>query len=187
MFLAAGPTMDVMLPESLRNSTQVYSGPRFDVHTARLPGSDGEPVSRDAVVCPDSVVVLPLLDEQTVILIRNERFVVGKTLWELPAGMIKAGEDPLLCAKRELIEETGYEAGRIERLTAFYLSPGLCTEYMHAYVAQDLTHVGQDLDVNERITVEVMSVSRSMQMVRRGEICDVKTIASLLYYRTFVG
>jgi len=177
-----------MLPETLKDSKQVYSGPRFDVHTVHLPSSDETRpvVTRDAVVSPDAVVILPLAAPQKVVLIRNERFVVGKTLWELPAGMLEEGEDPLACAKRELIEETGYAAQRVEPLIAFYTSPGLSTESMHAYVAHDLTHVGQQLEANERITVEVIDWRRSMQMVRQGEICDAKTITTLLYYQAFM-
>jgi ADP-ribose pyrophosphatase len=134
----------------------------------------------------DAVVVLPLVDDQTVVMIRNERFAVGEVLWELCAGTLEKGEEPLLCAGRELIEETGYEAGRIDKLLEFYTCPGICTERMHAFLARDLTAVGQNLEDNERIEVEVMSLARSMQMIRSGEIRDGKTIATLFYYDRFI-
>lgn len=168
-------------------STQVYEGVRFNVHAVELPGHNGQMVGRDAVIASNAVVILPLLDERTVVLIRNERFAVDQTLWELPAGTIESGEDPQRCAQRELLEESGYRAGRMTKLIDFYPSPGICTEQMHAFLAQELTHEGQSLDENERITVEVVPLKRSMQMVRDNTIRDGKTIATLLYYHTMLG
>ncbi len=173
----------MMLPGSEVQSEVVFEGVRFDVHRVALPGRTGEAVTRDAVVTPGAVVILPVLDDQTVVLIRNERFAVGQTLWELPAGTIEAGEEPSLCARRELEEEAGYRAREIEPMIEFYPSPGICTEHMHAYLARGLEHVGQKLDQNERITVEAVALERSIQMVRDHTIRDGKTIAVLLYYR----
>ena len=174
-----------MLPDSLQHAQRVFEGARFDVYRVDLPGRNGSTVRRDACVTSDAVVILPLLDDQTVVLIRNERFAVGRTLWELPAGTIETGEPPEVCAARELIEETGYRTAHVDPLTTFYPSPGICTEKMHAFVARDLTHVGQRLDENERITVEVTPLDRTMDMVRDHTIGDGKTIAALLYYSRF--
>ncbi len=176
-----------MLPSTNQPSECVYRGVRFDVHGVDLPGHEGGVVRREAVVAAEAVVILPMLDVQTVVLIRNERFAVGQTLWELPAGTIEPGEQPAACAKRELIEESGYEAQRLEKLVAFYPSPGICTERMHAYVAYQLCHVGQRLDPNERITVEAVSLQQSIQMVKDNTIQDGKTIATLLYYQVFLA
>ncbi len=162
----------------------VYRGIRFDVHALTLSGDQGETYRRDVVAMADAVVVLPLLDASTVVMIRNARVGAGQTLWELCAGTLEEGEDPQVCAERELIEETGYRAGRIEPLTAFYTCPGICTEYMYAYVAHDLTHVGQNLDENEQIEVHELKLDRVMTMLRQGEIRDAKTIATLLYWRS---
>ncbi len=175
-----------MLPGTTQPTKLVYQGPRFDVHRVELPGREGRMVARDAVATASAVVVLPLLNAQTVVLIRNERFAVGQTLWELPAGTLEDGEDPRECAKRELIEEAGYNAARVEPIIDFYPSPGICTERMYAFLALDLEHVGQDLDENERITVEPVALDRSMQMVRDNTIRDGKTIATLLYYHAFL-
>ncbi len=172
-------------PAHLSNTPQVYAGPRFVVHAATLPGRAGAIIRRDAVVTPDSVVVLPLLDDDTVVLIRNRRFVVGKTLWELCAGTLEPGEDPLPCAARELIEETGYRSDHLEPLTSFHPTPGLATEYMHAFLATRLTHVGQDLDENEQITVEAMKLSKALDLIADHSIEDGKTIAALLFYMQF--
>ena len=164
-----------------------YSGVRFNVYAVDLPGRGGQSVRREAVATPGAVVVLPLLDDQRVVLIRNERFAVGHTLWELPAGTIEDEEPPDQAAARELTEEAGYRAGQVDKLIEFYPTPGICTERMHAYLARDLEHVGQDLDENERITVEVLGLDRSIQMVRDNTIRDGKTIATLLYYQSFIA
>lgn len=174
-----------MLPKTDQASRLVYKGVRFDIHTLDLPGRHGGPVHREAVAAPDAVVILPLLGDHTVVLIRNERFVVGQTLWELPAGTMEPGEEPRSTAHRELMEEAGYRAERLEPMTTFFPSPGICTEQMHAFLAHDLQHVGQQLDENERIRVEAVALNRSIQMVRDHTICDGKTIATLLYYHAF--
>lgn len=163
----------------------VYEGPRFKVLSVEVVGSTGRPVRRDAVLSPESVVVLPLLDDRTVVLIRNRRFVVGMDLWELCAGTMEDLEQPLPCAERELLEETGYRAGRLEPLLDFYPAPGLSNEHMWGFLARDLHHEGQKLDENEQIEVEVVGLNRSIQMIRDGQIRDAKTIATLLYYQMF--
>jgi len=164
-----------MVNNSMTNSI-VYQGVRFRVESVQ------QPVRRDRVVMADAVVVLPLLDDDTVVMIRNERFAVGEVLWELCAGTLEEGEQPQLCAQRELIEETGYKAAHIEKLLEFYTCPGICTERMYAFLARDLQHVGQDLDENERIEVEAMPLGRAMRMIHSNEIRDAKTITTLLYY-----
>ena len=172
-------------PDHFESSQRILQTPRFDVYRVKVPSRSGRILERDACVPPDAVVILPLLDDQSVVLIRNERFAVGRTLWELPAGTIEPGEPPEDCAARELIEETGYRAARVDPLTTFYHSPGLCTEKMYAFVGRDLAHVGQHLDENERITVEVIPLDKTMDMVRDHTIGDGKTIAALLYYGRF--
>jgi len=184
---AAGAYNCGMLPPTLAETKAVYQGPRFKVHTAWLPGREGGKVQRDAVVAPDAVVILPILEKRQVVMIRNERFIAGQTLWELPAGTLEAGEDPAAGAARELMEETGYRAGEIAALTQFYPSPGICTEYMNAFVARDLEPVGQKLDESERIEVEVVTWRKVLAMMRDGTIRDGKTVAALLFYRTFAG
>ena len=143
-------------------------------------------MTREVVQPADAVVVLPMLDKDTVVLIRNERFAVGQTLWELPAGTLESGEDPTLCAGRELLEETGYMAGEVTRLLAFYPTPGFCTELLTAFLAQNLEFKCQNLDETERITTEAVPLNESIHMIRDNRIRDAKTIATLLYYQTFL-
>jgi ADP-ribose pyrophosphatase len=138
-------------------------------------------IRREVVSHPGAVVILPLLDPETVVLIRNERYVVQKTLWELPAGTLEPKEEPLVCAKRELIEETGYKAKQMTPLLTFYSTPGFCNEVLHSYLAEDLEFVGQDLDETEKIETVPMKLSEAYKMIREGIICDAKTICTLLY------
>ena len=175
-----------MLPESLQDAPRVYQGVRVDVYAVELTGRDGQSIQRDLVVHPGAVVILPLLDRDQVVMIRNHRYAVDEELWELPAGTLDPDESPEVCAGRELIEETGYRAGQIEALTRFYSAPGFCTELLHGFVARDLEQVGQDLEATERIIVQVLPWNRTMRMIRDGEIRDAKTIAMLLYHHAFV-
>lgn len=172
-----------MLPPSLQHAPVVLHGARFDIVRATLPGGK----QREFCIAPDAVVVLPLLDDQTVVLIRNQRPATGETLWELPAGTMEVGEDPAAAAAREVREESGYRAGQIAPLLSFFPAPGICTEHMHAFVARDLVHVGQSLDENERITAEARTFDQTMQMVRDHVIRDGKTIVTLLYYQLFIA
>ena len=175
------------MPDDTTTDKQVlFHGTRFDVRQIELARRSGGTMRREVVVPANAVVVLPMLDEKTVVLIRNERFAVGQTLWELPAGTLEAGEDTALCAGRELLEETGYAAAEVTRLIDFYPSPGFCTELLTAFLARELVFRGQDLDETERITTEAVPLIESIQMVRDNRIRDAKTIATLLYYQTFL-
>jgi ADP-ribose pyrophosphatase len=167
------------------NSQLVYHGRRIDLFNCKLPDPSGTIHQRDLIIHPGAAVILPLLEDDSLLMIRNERFSVGETLWELPAGTLEPNESPIETAYREIIEETGYQAAEMIPLTAFYSTPGFCNEVMYAFVAQNLTFVGQKLDVDEKIDVEVVSWTRVLEMLRLGEIKDAKSIASLLYYHTF--
>lgn len=164
---------------------KVFEGVRFDVYSQELPGKNGRFHQRDWVAHPGAVVVLPLLDDDHLVMIRNERFAVGKTLWELPAGTLEKNEPPIETAQRELIEETGYRAGQMTLLTQFYTSPGFCTELMYAYLAKDLSHVGQALEETEKIEVEIVPWTQVLQMAKEGVLMDGKTLTTLLFYRQF--
>jgi len=176
--------------DHLNNPEHVFDGRRIDVYRVSVEGNDGQQHPRELVVHPGAVVVLPLVDatpgKETVAMIRNTRFAVNQTLLELPAGTLEPPpETPGSCAKRELIEEAGYEAKCIEPLTEFYTTPGICDERMVAFLATELTHVGQQLEANEQITVEVMPLDEVLGLAQRGEIKDGKTLATLLFYTSF--
>ncbi len=173
------------MPDRISHRQRVFTGVKFAVDQIELRTTDGGTTPREMVVHPGAVIVLPLTGAGEVVMIRNDRFAVGQTLWELCAGTLEADEPAIQCAKRELIEETGYEAGAIEPLCTFYTSPGFTDETMHAFVARDLTHVGQRLEPTEKIEVERLAMADVLAMVRDGRITDGKTIAALLFHLTF--
>lgn len=166
---------------SYRNIDVLFKGKRVDVFSIESNHPKGGMVRKELVNHPGAVVVLPLLDENTVVMIRNERPIVQQTLWELPAGTLDEGEEPLACASRELIEETGYSAGKISHVIDFFSTPGFCNELLFTYLAQDLTYVGQKLDETEKIDVEAISLEQALNMIKKGVICDAKSICLLLY------
>ena len=168
-------------PDASQTARTVFEGVKVHVDVVSITGRDGRSYERELVVHPGAVIVLPILDDGRIVLIRNHRFAVGKTLWELPAGTLEAGEDPALCAGRELIEETGYQSDVIEKLSAFYTTPGISTELMHAFRATGLKHVGQALEETEQIEVEPRPYDDVLNMIRQNVIEDGKTIATILY------
>ena len=164
---------------------RVFHGVRFDIRAVELSGRDGTTTRGEYIAHPGGVVVMPVLEDGRIVLIRNQRFPVGETLWELPAGTLELGEEPAVCAAREVEEETGYRAGEITPLTAFYSTPGFCDEKLHGFVARGLEPVGQSLDPTESIEVEAVSEAEALAMIRDGRLRDAKTICLLLYDSVF--
>lgn len=161
------------------NYPVTFSGSKFSVHHYTKDGRSG-----DVVVHLGSAVILPFLDKEHIVFIKNERFAVGQTLIELPAGTLEPEEDPIDTAQRELEEETGYRAEVIKPLTSFFTTPGICNEVMHAFVATDLIKTAQKLDEGEKIRVEIIEVKKAIEMALNGQIHDGKTLATLLFYAT---
>jgi ADP-ribose pyrophosphatase len=148
-------------------------------------GPDGKLHVRETVQHPGAVTILPLLDDGRVCLIRNYRIAVEKTLVELPAGTLEPGEDPAVTARRELIEETGYRASSIEKLSEFYMSPGILNERMHLYLARGLQPGPAALEPGEQIETWVVPWAEAMRMACDGSIQDAKTLVGLLYFDRF--
>jgi len=154
---------------------------RLEVHHLR-DQQTGRRVAREVCVHPGAVVVVPLLDPQTVLLIRNRRYAIGQFLVELPAGTLDHNEMPMNCAGRELLEETGYLAGRLKSLGSFYTSPGILSEKMYAFVAYDLEKQQQALEEGEDIELLPTNLEQAIEMAGTGQIADGKSIAALLMY-----
>jgi ADP-ribose pyrophosphatase len=163
----------------------IYRGKKVRLEVHHLEDADGRRFQREVVSHNGAVVVLPWLDEQRILLIRTTRYAVGQILLELPAGTLEKNEDPINCAGRELLEETGYLAGRLVSLAAFYTSPGILTERMYAYAAYDLEKSKQALEEGEEIEVVPAEFAEAVAMIGRGEIQDGKTIATLLWFERF--
>jgi ADP-ribose pyrophosphatase len=155
---------------------------RFKVVRMSRSLPDGKTHTHDVVLHPGAVVILPMVDGDRVCLIRNYRMAVGETLLELPAGTLEPNEDPAVTAHRELIEETGYRADKIEKLCEFYMSPGILNERMHLFLAKGL-HAGKTaLESGEEIETLVVPWDEAMRMVEAGKVRDAKSLVGLLHY-----
>lgn len=155
---------------------------RFSVEevTHQLP--DGRTSTRAIVRHPGAVAVIPLVSPDQVCLIRNYRVSVEQTLLEIPAGTLEPNEPPLETARRELREETGYEAGSLRQIAWFYLSPGVVDERMTLFVAEGLIPGPAARESGEEIENHVVPWSEAIGLIFSGEITDAKTIAALLMY-----
>jgi ADP-ribose pyrophosphatase len=168
----------------------VHSGRivQLDVDTVRFPnGSTG---TLELFRHPGASAVVPFLsdphgEDPQVVLIRQYRYAAGGYLWEIPAGRLDPGEDPAVCAARELEEETGCTAERVERMTTIFTTPGFCDERIHLFIATGLTMGEHRREADEFLEVETMPLSRALAMIERGEIQDSKTICGLLYAAGF--
>jgi ADP-ribose pyrophosphatase len=155
---------------------------RFRVVRRRRQLPDGSWHQRETVDHPGAAVILPLLDDDRLCLIRNYRIAVDQELIELPAGTIDPPEDPLDTARRELLEETGYLTGKLEKLHEYWVSPGILRECMHFFVARELTPGQPRPERGEEIKAFVVSLTEALAMIDNGRIRDAKTIAGLLLY-----
>jgi ADP-ribose pyrophosphatase len=161
----------------------LHRGTKYDIESLIFVSSKGREVRRECIRHGGSVIILPLLANGDLVMIRNWRLTTESWLWELPAGTLGKGEEPLNCAKRELTEETGYIAAQVvpfEPIPWFFAAPGLTDERMDVFVATGLTYAGQALEEDERIEVQPMSPAAAMQMISDGQIVDAKTILLLL-------
>jgi ADP-ribose pyrophosphatase len=161
----------------------VHTGRVCRLYTVGLQTPEGKIIERDLIEYSGAVVVVPVLADGSVVVIRNERFAVGEELCEFCAGMIDPGEAPEAAAGRELIEETGYSAGKLVSLGWFYTGPGSTTEVMHAFLATELKPVGQDLEEYENIRTELVSLERLEEMIATGALHDGKSISAWALWR----
>lgn len=167
-----------MPPRILRSET-VFRGRAFGVRLDEVEYAPGRTMRMEIVEHVGAVTVLPLDDAGRVWFIRQYRHSVGETILELPAGTLHGDEDPALGAQRELQEEIGMRAARLELLTTFWLAPGYSTEKMHAYLATGLTPAPLPQDADERIEVAPLPVAEALAAVERGEVRDAKSLATL--------
>lgn len=172
----AAAQRDARLREHCESSTLVHQGAFLTVKcdTVRLP--DGKSATREYVQHAGAVMILPLFDDGTVLVEKQFRYPLGKVLTEYPAGKLDPGEDPVVCAHRELLEETGYSASQMTFLTRINPVISYSTEFIDLYLARGLTPGRQQLDDGEFLELEIVSPQRMMDAVRSGEISDVKTI-----------
>jgi ADP-ribose pyrophosphatase len=174
------------MPFELLSSESTYQGKAFSVRRDQLRLPDGALAHLDIVEHVGAVTVLPIDDEGQVWFVRQYRHAAGIELLELPAGTLEAGEDPEVCALREIREETGMAASKLQKIGEFFLAPGYSTEYMHVYLAQALRHDPLPGDQDEFLSVERYPMAQVFAMLRNGEIRDAKTIAVLCLAQPFI-
>jgi ADP-ribose pyrophosphatase len=167
------------------NREQVFKGPLFNVSRVTLENEEGKQVTRDVVEHQGAACIVPMLDKDTVLLIEQWRIGAKRPLWEIPAGTLDPGEDPLACAARELEEETGYKAGKLEHLFTMFPSPGILDEKMHIFIATELSEGTQKLDDDEEIVMKPFSFRDLRIQLKANNIKDGKTIATLGYLMIF--
>ena len=166
-----------MEPETI-STELIYKGKIFDVSLDKIREGEIE-YERDIIWHDGSAVIVPVFANNTVALVKQYRHAAKKYLWEIPAGSLEKGEAPETGARRELEEEIGVTAGKMEKLSEFYVSPGFLSEKMFVYLATDLTETAQNLEDDELIEVERFTFAQAFKMIRNNEIEDAKTIIGL--------
>lgn len=159
---------------------RVQRGAQFELVTEPVELPNGRRVELDLVKHPGAAAVVPFLDRDRVLMIRQYRFATGGEILEIPAGKLEPGEAPETCAARELLEETGYRAGRLEKLGAIWTSPGFTDEVIHLYSAFDLELEQQQLEPDEIIELVPMALTEAIDTLRRSAIFDAKSAMALL-------
>jgi len=177
-------------PSEQIHTERVYDGRivRVDVDTVRAP--DGSEMRLEMVRHRGAAAIVPLLsdpdaEDPSVLLIRQYRYATGGTIWEIPAGVLEPGEEPIVCARRELREEVGAEAAELEHLTTIYTTPGFTDERIHIFLAKGLTIGETQHESDEFIEVEARPISRILEMIRDGELVDGKSVTALLFVAGF--
>lgn len=165
----------------LLKSKILYQGKVFRLQRDTVIEPGGVRAERDIIVHPGSVVVLPIFEDGRILLIRQYRHAAGEFLWELVAGRKEPSETPLVAARRELIEETGYRAQRLRKMMRLIPTPGFVNEWMWIFAAEGLTKGEAQPEEDERITAKIFTMKQVDSMIMKGTLRDAKSICGLLY------
>lgn len=174
-----------MAEEKIVSSREIYSGQiiKLRVDTVRMP--DDRKTTREIIEHSEAMAAIPVDAAGNILLVEQFRYAVGKTLLEVPAGGIEPGENTEDAVRRELREEIGYLPGKVTRLGGFYSAPGFCTEYLHLYLATDLTPSPLHAEDTDGIKVVPVKIEQIYDLIASGSICDAKTIAGLLFFMKY--
>lgn len=168
------------------DSKILYNGRVFSLHRDTVALSNGATTTMNVIRHPGATAIVPVSDGGRILLIRQYRYCLGQTIWEIPAGTIEPGETPMACARRELEEEAGVTAHRWDPLTILTPVPGYSDERIHLFVARGLTPAAQGLDSDEIVEPRMVSWESAMTMIQKGEIGDTKTICGIYLAREYL-
>ena len=171
------------MPFELLKSETLLKGRAFAIRRDLMKTPDGRETKFDIIEHGGSVVIVPLDADGNLLFVRQYRHAAGADLLELPAGTLDEGEPPHVCAAREIREETGFAAGKLEKLGDFYLAPGYSTEFMTVFLATELTHDPLEADADEFLSLERIPVAEAFKMAEQGQMPDAKSLAALLLAR----
>lgn len=166
--------------ENTISSRLIYSGKILTLRLDEVKLPNGKTSTREIVEHPGAVAIVALNEKNEVLMVRQFRKPVEEELLELPAGKLEKGEQPEICAQRELMEETGFFARSLRYITAFYTSPGFSSERMYLYLARDLENNTKLADEDEFIDLKIIPLEQAVRKIYDGEIRDAKTISGLL-------
>lgn len=167
------------MPFELLGTEILLKGRAFTIRRDTLKTPDDRETKFDIIEHGGSVVIVPVDNDGNLLFVRQYRHAANMDLLELPAGTLEEGEDPAVCAAREVREETGFAADKIEKIGDFYLAPGYSTEFMHVYLASHLRYDPLEADEDEFLQVKKMPVKTAMQLAKSGKMPDAKSLAAL--------
>jgi ADP-ribose pyrophosphatase len=167
------------MSSKINNRTTVYHGKVFELIRENVTLENGTTTDVEFIEHPGATAVIPFLDDNRIVLLKQYRHALKKHIWEIPAGTLDPQEEIISCAKRELIEETGYSAGQWHRLGEITPVPGYSNERIHIFLATELQPADQNLDEDEVIQVLAVDFLKAIEMIGDGEIQDAKSIAGL--------
>jgi ADP-ribose pyrophosphatase len=173
------PKSSERISAKLNETKTIYKGRIFTLAADNITLPNGVTTDIDIIRHPGAAAMVPMLNKNTVLLVKQYRYAAGGFIWEIPAGTLNPGESPIECAKRELVEETGYSADKLEKLTEIIPVPGYSDECIHLYLATGLKKAVQNLDKDEMLNVHEINMDDALKMIAKGEIIDSKTISGL--------
>jgi len=171
------------LEEKTLKSEEIFSGKVISLHLQDVELPNGKHSKREIIKHPGAVAILAITDDKKIVMVEQYRKALERTIVEIPAGKLEKGEEPAVCARRELEEETGYECTELELLTSFYTSPGFADEIVHVFLAKGLTKKenSASLDEDEFVNLEELTLVESLQYIKEQKIYDAKTIFAVQY------
>lgn len=174
--------MEHLIEKTIRKE-KIFSGKVINVYVEEVELPNGKTSKREVVKHPGAVAVIPMTNDGKLVLVRQYRKALERVLVEIPAGKLEKGEEPLVTARRELEEETGYSAKSMRHLVSFYTSPGFADELIHLYVAEGLTKLedAASLDEDEFVDLLEVTLEEALEMLEKQEIYDAKTTYALQY------